>query len=309
LGEHTGHGRNTRPVSAADATLRGLVPRNLRSMTSSRHRREVSRRTSVLGSLLAFCLACGVVALGLAEGSALRLAMMFILGVAVAAGLLALDEARVVEARVQAELSRERAARARDGAAHAEALRALVGRIDQLEGDVVSLRREQRRAPRSIVIVAQGAHAPASQASRILQIADVVPAVRAVFEPQDDGARVVDVTAEVATGPQSPPTQAPELIDLRASIDEPTLDVEAGAGADETIDLDLDDFPVIEVVGEFSLEGLALFPRPAGMPTAFPSVDAGAESEPEPVDPTAEGMSTDEAVIDLRERQRTHRSA
>jgi hypothetical protein len=276
-------------------------------MTSSRHRREVSRRTTVLGSLLALCLAGGVIALGLAEGNALRLAMMFILGVAVAAGLLALDEARVVEARMQAELSRERAGRARDAASHSAELRALVGRIDQLEDDVVSLRREQRRAPRSIVIVAQGANVPVAKASRILEIADVVPAVRAVFEPSVD---VEGETVDLTTPPEGPPIEAPDLIDLRASLGEPALDVEVGDDPDDALELELDDFPVIEVVGEFSLEGLALFPRPAGMPTAFPSVDTGSDSQTgQPMSGSDPSPSEDESVIDLRGRQRSHRSA
>jgi hypothetical protein len=213
---------------------------------------------------------------------------------------------------MQAELSRERAERARTATSHASELRALVGRIDQLEADVDVLRREQRRAPRSIVIVAQGAHTPVARAARILEIADVVPAVRAAFEAAtDDGRDGSPETTFVDGGreaPQAPPVEAPELIDLRESIAEIDREDAVHAQDDDLVEVNVDDFPVIEVVGEFSLEGLALFPRPAGMPTAFPSVEATSVSDDDSVPLVAEGEQ-DQAVIDLRDRQRSHRSA
>lgn len=282
-------------------------------MESSRHRREVSRRTVVIGSVLAGCLALGVVGIGLGQGNGLRLAMMWVLGVAVAAGLLALDEARVVEARLNADLSRERAGRSRDATAQAAELRALVGRIDQLDDEVASLRRELRRPPRSIVIVAQGARSGLARPSRILEIADVVPAVRSVFAAPEPAAPTSTTTMDPTPGPmlapQEPGAEVPDVIDVRESVAASLRDgVSAGAAAtDDEIALDVDDFPVIEVIGEFSLEGLALFPRPAGMPTAFPSVEASAARDEQVRAADAEPAAG--PVIDLRERQRSHRSA
>lgn len=282
-------------------------------MTASRHRREVARRTLVLGSLLALCLAGGIFALGVAEGNALRLTVMFVLAIAVGAGLLALDESRIVEARLQADLSRERAARTRAASDADEAVRALVGRIDQLEHEVLGLRRDLTRAPRSIVVVAQGIPAPSRGAARILEIADVVPAVWiGVADPTPDG----------------PPAEAPDVIDLthEAPMRVPSQGAEVSAELDEDahdelidldadLDADLDDFPVVEVVGEFSLEGLSMFPRPAGMPAAFPSVDAGASDSGRDTADDSERVASatnetpESEVIDLRERQRSNRSA
>lgn len=260
-------------------------------MTGTRHRREIARRTLVLGMILALCLGTGIFALGVANGNALRVAAMFVLTVAVGAGLLALDEARVVEARMKADLSRERADHTRRGMDVDRSMSALVRRIDQLEHELIDVRHDLSRAPRSIVIVAQGVPAAPRAASRILEIADVVPSVWVgVRAPADD--------ARPDEAPIEPPIQIPDEIDLRDSVvTEP--------GANDAVNADDEEaFPIVEVVGEFTLEGLALFSRPAGMPSTFPSVEVVVDDESAPEDD-----ETAPEVVDLRDRQRSHRTA
>ena len=75
-------------------------------MTDPRHRRHVTRRTTVIGAVLAVCLGTGLAIAGAAGDGAIRPLLAGVLLIAVAAGVLAIDEARTVEARMSAELSR-----------------------------------------------------------------------------------------------------------------------------------------------------------------------------------------------------------
>jgi hypothetical protein len=238
-------------------------------MTDPRHRRHVSRRTTVIGVLLALALAVGALTAFAAGDGALRPMLGVVLVIAVAAGVLALDEARVVGARMSAELSRERAHRTRDLQEAHQRIADLLDRIDGLERDVAAVRSRLLSASRTTVVVAPDRRGP-----RILQLPELVPVDASLAALDAD-----DVTF---------------VIDLTESPTSTTLSAESLDESSELIDvIEIDDdFPTVEVVGEFSLEGLTLFRRPAGMPERFPSVEGAAEA--------ATAASTD--VVDLRRR-------
>jgi hypothetical protein len=274
-------------------------------MPGSRHRRDVARRTVVVGGALAGSLGVGVLALGLTSGNALRLALMLVLLVAVAAGLLAMDETRLVETRLQADLSRERAARSREAQAEAITRAALVARIDALESDLGQLRTMMLQAPRTVVVVAPDRR----PAARILEIPDVVPASGAPVGSTLDVPVVVEDRAEDRADARAD-ARADERIVVAGRPASTTLDIDAGdPSVDRDPALDDDVFAIVEVVGEFSLEGLSVFPRPAGMPT-FPSVPAGEAAEAEASDSAGSDDTVDgSTVIDLRGRERSPRTA
>jgi hypothetical protein len=233
------------------------IPRSLTGVTGSRHRREATTRTVAIGVALAVAFGAGVVALGLADGRGLRVAVMLVLAVAIGAAVLAMDEARITEAKVRAELSRERADRVRADLDADRRAGRLLARIDDLEARLVGAERELRKAPRTTVVVAPDRRPVA----RIIELPDAVPATGDVEAPGDGDTFVdvgphetvivlpdADADAEAASGRGAAPDDVLVVTDVD---DAPTPE---------------DDFPIVEVVGEFSLDGLAAFPRPAGMP-------------------------------------------
>jgi hypothetical protein len=222
-------------------------------MAATRHRRDVPRRTVLIGSVLAVVLGGGLLALGLVPDSALRPVLMGVLLVAVGAGVLAVDEARLAQGRTDAALSRERADRVRTESVWSGERDALVARVNELDRELAEIRRAALR-PRALVVVAEPR--PPARVARILEIPDAVPA---------------DV-----------PQQQPVVVDVK--------EARGPIETDPTIDI-----PVVDatVLGEFSLDGLSMFPRPAGMPEAFPAPAT-----------TSDASDVDErAVIDLRARQ------
>jgi hypothetical protein len=250
-------------------------------MTESRHRRDASRRTVAIGAALATAMGLGVLALGLAQGPLLRLALILVLAVAIGAAVLAMDEARLTEARVRSELSRERASRSRDTVAAQMQIAKLLARIDGLESDLAALRSTLLAAPRTTVVVA-----PTHVARpRVIEIPDAVPAAEA------DADLDLDPVSERIVLRRAGTDAAPERVVDVTAVAPAAHGYGVVEASDEPLSVEADDFPVVEVVGEFSLEGLAVFPRPAGMPESFPSI------------------TDDDRVIDLRERQRTERTA
>jgi hypothetical protein len=210
-----------------------------------------------IGVALAVAFGAGLVTLGLADGRWLRVVLMLVLAVAIGAAVLAMDEARITEAKVRAELSRERADRARVVIAGEEQAARLMQRIDDLEHQLRGLEREVRIAPRTTVVVAPDRRPVA----RIIELPDAVPAAL-----EDQFARpemlTIDLTDTDLTDADA--TRSPgETLPLDVDVDVRAGD--AAAVLDDEPPLD-DDFPVTRVVGEFSLDGLAAFPRPAGMP-------------------------------------------
>jgi hypothetical protein len=196
----------------------------------------------VVITALAVSSALALVLVVLGSGALLRLGLVLCLAVAVGAGLVAITSGRRSVSLARAEVSRERAARVREVELLRQrvlevqdASRALSLRLDREHAQMAGLRADVSRWQRTPEVLRPTLVMPLLQEA--IRRSAPVPLAR-VHVPLDDAAALASALA-------------PRMDDPAAHdpvVHDPAAD------------------PVVEVLGEFSLIGLAAFPRPAGMP-------------------------------------------
>jgi len=256
-------------------------------MIRSRHRRGATARVVVPAALLLAALAAGLVLAGVGSGAVLRVGAAVCLVVASGVGVVALAGRRSSESRAAAAMSRERAARSRETAAITSVLEQMQTRLALAEARIDAMVQVEAARPR----------ARADDATRPTLL---LPLLRAAFEPFAPQV-VVDVRSDRFPPLVRPDAAVPSFSRPASTAPAaPATSVTHAVMASESDQVLARVVRTIEVVGEFSLDGLTAFPRPAGMPSVFPSESpfsaAAADSGP------AE-------VIDLNERARSTRSA
>jgi hypothetical protein len=211
-------------------------------MGRSRHRDAVPAPMRVVITALAVSSALALVLVVVGSGAPLRLGLVLCLAVAVGAGVVAITSGRRSVSLARAEVSRERAARVREVELLRQRIlevqdagRALSVRLDRENAQLAGLRADVSRWQRPTEVLRPTLVMPLLQEA--IRRSAPVPLAR-VHVPLDDAAALASAlaprTEDRATGDRATEDRATE--------------------------------PFVEVLGEFSLIGLAAFPRPAGMP-------------------------------------------